>query len=104
MQVMTPSWKRSFACGLLIEAKLLLGLVSFMQCYIIIFSQHVDLINCFLCLIFPVRGMMYYRKALMLQAFLDMAKEDGNFFYILGKKDIHLIPLKFFCKWLICPT
>ncbi|KAL0371178.1 UNVERIFIED_CONTAM: Callose synthase 3 [Sesamum angustifolium] len=26
--------------------------------------------------IFPVRGMMYYRKALELQAFLDMAKDD----------------------------
>ena len=25
----------------------------------------------------PVRGMMYYRKALELQAFLDMAKDDG---------------------------
>lgn len=28
-----------------------------------------------------VRGMMYYRKALELQAFLDMAKEEGNLFY-----------------------
>ena len=25
-----------------------------------------------------VRGMMYYRKALELQAFLDMAKEEGT--------------------------
>jgi hypothetical protein len=25
-----------------------------------------------------VRGMMYYRRALELQAFLDMATEDGN--------------------------
>ena len=25
----------------------------------------------------PVRGMMYYRKALELQAFLDMAKDEG---------------------------
>ena len=79
-----------------------------MQWYIIVFSQRVDLINCFLCLIFPVRGMMYYRKALILQAFLDMAKEDGNLFYILRKKDIHLLPLKLKkkkkCKWLICPT
>lgn len=28
----------------------------------------------------PVRGMMYYRKALELQAFLDMAKEEGNLY------------------------
>lgn len=27
--------------------------------------------------LFTVRGMMYYRKALELQAFLDMAKDDG---------------------------
>lgn len=26
-----------------------------------------------------VRGMMYYRKALKLQAFLDMAEDDGLF-------------------------
>jgi hypothetical protein len=26
-----------------------------------------------------VRGMMYYRRALELQAFLDMATEDGTF-------------------------
>lgn len=26
-----------------------------------------------------VRGMMYYRKALELQAFLDMAKDDGMY-------------------------
>lgn len=26
----------------------------------------------------PVRGMMYYRKALELQAFLDMAKDEGS--------------------------
>ena len=29
---------------------------------------------------FPVRGMMYYKKALELQAFLDMAKDEGIFF------------------------
>lgn len=28
-------------------------------------------------LVHAVRGMMYYRKALELQAFLDMAKDDG---------------------------
>jgi hypothetical protein len=28
-------------------------------------------------LLYTVRGMMYYRKALELQAFLDMAKDDG---------------------------
>jgi len=28
-------------------------------------------------LVYAVRGMMYYRKALELQAFLDMAKDDG---------------------------
>lgn len=28
----------------------------------------------------PVRGMMYYRKALELQAFLDMSKEEGNLY------------------------
>lgn len=27
----------------------------------------------------PVRGMMYYRKALELQAFLDMAKDEGTY-------------------------
>jgi len=29
--------------------------------------------------IFAVRGMMYYRKALELQAFLDMAMHEGVF-------------------------
>ena len=29
-------------------------------------------------LIDAVRGMMYYRKALELQAFLDMAKDEGE--------------------------
>lgn len=29
----------------------------------------------------PVRGMMYYRKALELQAFLDMARDEGMYFY-----------------------
>jgi hypothetical protein len=28
-----------------------------------------------------VRGMMYYRKALILEAFLDMAKREGNIPY-----------------------
>lgn len=28
--------------------------------------------------VYTVRGMMYYRKALELQAFLDMAKDDGK--------------------------
>jgi len=27
---------------------------------------------------FTVRGMMYYREALKLQAFLDMAEEEGQ--------------------------
>lgn len=27
---------------------------------------------------YAVRGMMYYRKALELQAFLDMAKDEGK--------------------------
>lgn len=30
-----------------------------------------------------VRGMMYYRKALELQAFLDMARDEGNYYYLL---------------------
>ena len=29
-------------------------------------------------LLLSVRGMMYYRKALELQAFLDMAEDDGT--------------------------
>jgi hypothetical protein len=38
---------------------------------------------------------MYYRKALVLQAFLDMAKEDGNnLFYFIGRNNIHLILIK----------
>lgn len=28
-----------------------------------------------------VRGMMYYRKAIKLQAFLDMAEDDGAFYH-----------------------
>jgi hypothetical protein len=35
---------------------------------------------------------MYYRKALVLQAFLDMAEEDGNLSYINRKK--HIIHLQ----------
>lgn len=31
----------------------------------------------FISLIKTVRGMMYYRKALKLQAFLDMAEDEG---------------------------
>lgn len=30
-----------------------------------------------------VRGMMYYRKAIKLQAFLDMAEDDGAFYHWL---------------------
>jgi hypothetical protein len=30
-----------------------------------------------IALVYAVRGMMYYRKALELQAFLDMANNDG---------------------------
>jgi hypothetical protein len=36
--------------------------------------EHWQLACCWL----PVRGMMYYRRALELQAFLDMASEEGN--------------------------
>jgi len=31
---------------------------------------------------FAVRGMMYYRRALKLQAFLDMANEDGEITFL----------------------
>lgn len=32
-----------------------------------------------------VRGMMYYRRALELQAFLDMAKDEGNVFSLIAR-------------------
>lgn len=34
-----------------------------------------------------VRGMMYYRKALELQAFLDMAKDEGTYSFQLKIKE-----------------
>uniref|UniRef100_A0A0D3DTL4 Exocyst subunit Exo70 family protein n=1 Tax=Brassica oleracea var. oleracea TaxID=109376 RepID=A0A0D3DTL4_BRAOL len=40
-----------------------------------------------------VRGMMYYRKALELQAFLDMAKDEGasrNFVMITSKTSVQI--------------
>lgn len=43
---------------------------------------------CFLPLTKTVRGMMYYRKALKLQAFLDMAEDEG-----LSYSDILTLPL-----------
>lgn len=46
-------------------------------------SNHITYLLLYLlphfCLyLFTVRGMMYYRKALELQAFLDMAKDEGS--------------------------
>ena len=38
--------------------------------------------------IFAVRGMMYYRRALKLQAFLDMAKESGKMNNFLDYVDV----------------
>lgn len=48
------------------------------------FLSHSFWLNSFLlivyryCIFFSVRGMMYYRRALKLQAFLDMASEGGK--------------------------
>ena len=43
--------------------------------------------------IFAVRGMMYYRKALELQAFLDMAMHEGvlSLIFILFDKVAYLV-------------
>ena len=41
-----------------------------------------------------VRGMMYYRRALKLQAFLDMASESGKFLQIQGGAFIFVTALK----------
>lgn len=56
-------------------------------------------------LLMPARGMMYYRKALELQAFLDMAKDEGTFYlrkyfdrFILDKKHHLFFFLNYLCS------
>lgn len=42
--------------------------------------------------VYTVRGMMYYRKALELQAFLDMAQDDG-----ISNGSVYVVVLKSEC-------
>lgn len=53
-----------------------------------------------------VRGMMYYRRALRLQAFLDMASDEGNvdweFWWYIWKCDMYLAMVYIYCPPKYC--
>ena len=47
--------------------------------------------------IIAVRGMMYYRRALKLQAFLDMASESGKMWMLTFYSNVQYLPVKNAC-------